>query len=212
MAITGTDLESIVKQDLKEEFHNMLYNNCTKKELKPGNDTDFISRKCCSICISLDKMCPGLFKIEHEADQMICLSSKCYIAATLKIVKKLQSNTLIQKIANKLKRKYLGVNSRCHNMLNKKQKLGQIHYTIKLSTKGIKKNTIKTPLCTFKQVLHDKKSKSSINTGFIYRDNKMLTYQQVRYGINFFYCKREVAHNLRSTSVLKFTMVPIERV
>ena len=58
-----------------------------KKEAHLQNDyeavgSNFFPRTCCADHIKLDKRTPGLFKVEAEGDEMICLCSKTYLLKT----------------------------------------------------------------------------------------------------------------------------------
>ena len=55
------------------------------------------------------------------------------------------------------------------------------------------------PLATFRRVLETKKPGSGTNRGFRARNNTIYTYQQERSGFSYFYCKRKVLADGRTT-------------
>lgn len=52
------------------------------------------------------------------------------------------------------------------------------------------------------EVLHNKTTTPQINRGFIYKNNKMLSYAQTKQGLNYFYCKRQLLSDGFSTTYL----------
>ena len=71
----------------------------------------------------------------------------------------------------------------------------------KCSTKGISK-AAKLTIDHFRSVLADKRSVSSVNRGFMVKNNTMLSYNMERSGLSYFYCKRNVLEDGISTTYL----------
>ena len=69
----------------------------------------------------------------------------------------------------------------------------------KLSTKGLSKRQNNLQKKDFLHVLQNKKIVSGTNRGIVRKNNKMLTYCQVKKGLNFFYAKRVVLKDRVST-------------
>ena len=63
MALSGKDLDDLVKPGLKEEYQRVMVEFLTRVEKDPRS-----------------KRTPGLFKKEFEGTRMIALTSKCYYA------------------------------------------------------------------------------------------------------------------------------------
>ncbi|VDI17856.1 Hypothetical predicted protein [Mytilus galloprovincialis] len=61
---------------------------------------------------------------------------------------------------------------------------------VKLSCKGVNKNTIVNPLDMFRSVPQTRRSKSSINMGFRPKNNTIFTYRQEKIDWNYLYIKR----------------------
>ena len=81
MALTEDSLyecfTDIAKAEMKENdkcYHEQQ--DC----YQPNADLNFLTRSCCKKHIALDKRTPGLFKIEWNGTEMICLNSKTYCA------------------------------------------------------------------------------------------------------------------------------------
>ena len=72
----------------------------------------------------------------------------------------------------------------------------------KLSSKGLSKRTNSLTLQDYKSALFQRQTKSGINTGFVRKGNRTLTYSQERAGIRYFYGKRAVLDDGVSTTHL----------
>ena len=83
---------------------------------------------------------------------------------------------------------------------------------IKVSSKGINKQSLDRPIETFENVLRNRKPISSKNAGFRLRKNKIFTYEQVKFGLSYFYCKRQVLDDGVRTTPLDITLTPSKRV
>ena len=77
-----------------------------------------------------------------------------------------------------------------------------------MSCKGVNKNSVQTPLETFKSALFDKRTVSTTNRGFRVKGNHMFSYVQEKVGFTYFYCKRAVAIDGVSTSPLDMVVCP----
>lgn len=73
---------------------------------------------------------------------------------------------------------------------------------VKLSSKGLSKRTNRLQPNDYKRVLRTKKPLSGVNTGFVRKNNKTLTYSQIKRGLTYFYAKRQVLEDGVSTSPL----------
>lgn len=78
----------------------------------------------------------------------------------------------------------------------------------KFSSKGIAKQSVKDPVETYKRVLDTKQSESGLNRGFLLRENNIFSYNQMRTGITYFYCKRKVLDDGIHTDALDITLTP----
>ena len=58
----------------------------------------------------------------------------------------------------------------------------------------------------FKKVLYSGEAAGGVNQGFIVRDNQVVTYEQERQSIVYFYCKRKVLEDGISTVPLDITL------
>ena len=76
----------------------------------------------------------------------------------------------------------------------------------KSSAKGISKRLNKLEASTYKSVLQSQTPYAGNNRGFIKKDNKIVTYQQSRTGITYYYGKRQVQADGVSTSPLDVTL------
>ncbi|KAK3104978.1 hypothetical protein FSP39_014553 [Pinctada imbricata] len=199
MALAGPDFDSVIKPEMQEAYQHGLQGYC-----KPGLEIEadclhhWFPRTCLSQHSKFDKRTPGLFKIEYEGDAMISLCSKTYIVA--KKVTKITSNTVLTaasllRRAKTLKPKRLQPKRRTYN-------------ETKFSSKGISKKTVTAPLTIFKQVLKTKRPGSGFNKGLRARNNTIYTYTQQRCGFSYFYCKRKVLADGRTTVPLDLILRP----
>ena len=79
MAISGMNLEDIIKPDMKDKYVHGLKGFCTNTDIKADSVYHWFPRTCCQEHIKYDKRTPGLFKLEYEGEEMIGLCSKTYI-------------------------------------------------------------------------------------------------------------------------------------
>ena len=160
MALTGPDIESVMKNDdLRETFHKTLrVDHCNDSEYGPDQG-HFFPRECCTKHTTYDSRTPGLFKLEASGIEMISLCSKTYSLKTAE--------------------------GKC-----------------KFSSKGLNKRALSDPHATFKEVLETGKSASGTNYGIRTHKNHVYTYQQDRKAISYFYCKRQVMNDGRTTRPL----------
>ena len=70
----------------------------------------------------------------------------------------------------------------------------------KYSSKGIYKSLNNFTKDTYLDVLKTKASSSGVNKGFVVKDSKTYTYEQVKTGLTYFYAKRQVGADRVSTS------------
>ena len=71
----------------------------------------------------------------------------------------------------------------------------------KCSAKGINR-AVQLTSAHFRSVMDSKKAVSSVNRGFLMKDNVMFTYKMERSGLTYFYCKRKVLSDGMSTTFL----------
>ena len=91
---------------------------------------------------------------------------------------------------------FIGLNAKtyyCYDLHNSKKD--------KHSSKGINK-TFNLTKDDYLEVLEKKTTAPQINKGFIFKDNKMRTYELCKQGLNYFYCKRELLDDGLSTTYL----------
>lgn len=81
----------------------------------------------------------------------------------------------------------------------------------KFSSKGIAKQSVKNAVETYKRVLDTKQSESGLNRGFLLRENNIFSYNQMRTGITYFYCKRKVLDDGIHTDALDITLTPCKK-
>ena len=78
----------------------------------------------------------------------------------------------------------------------------------KFSSKGISKRGFSNPMNIYREVLTSKIPASGTNKGFRAKDNGIYTYEQVRSGFSYLYCKRLVADDGISTRALDIELNP----
>ena len=71
----------------------------------------------------------------------------------------------------------------------------------KHSSKGINRS-FKLTKDDYLEVLEKKTTAPQINRGFIFKNNRMLTYELTKQGLNYFYCKRKLLEDGLSTTYL----------
>ncbi len=78
MSLSSASLDDIIKPELRAEFQRGLTGMCD--DAFNGPEQRWFPRTCCTDHAKFDKRVPGLFKTEYEADEMIGLCSKTYVA------------------------------------------------------------------------------------------------------------------------------------
>ena len=89
------------------------------------------------------------------------------------------------------------------SLCSKTYSLKQADGSCKFSSKGLNKRALTDPHSVFKQVLETGTSQSGINRGIVCVKDRVVSYEQKRNAISYFYCKREVQADDRSTKPLK---------
>ena len=72
-------------------------------------------------------------------------------------------------------------------------------HDIKLSSKGLSNHTNKLTVKDFKTVLRSRRHLHSVNTGFVRKNNRTLTYRMIKRGLRYFYHERRVCADAIST-------------
>ena len=200
MALAGTTLGYVIKPEMLHAYHSGL-NDFHKGDprVEADDNVHWFPRTCCSEHAKFDKRTAGLFKLEWQADCLIGLCSKTYIISRSKVVK--TSNT--QLAAYQLLRSAKKLKSKL------KLRQNRTHIETKISSKGISKRRVKTPLTTFRHVLLSQKPGSATNIGFRAHKNGIFTYEQERCGFSNLYCKRKVLENRIDTIPLDLELCPV---
>ncbi len=131
MAISGPNLEDIVKPDMREKYRRGLEGFCTDEKVEADDNYHWFPRTCCSKHAKYDKRTPGLFKLEYQGDEMIGLCSKTYI------VRKSIHPTSTLIVAHRLLRRAKG--------LKPKRLKSSLTNEYKFSSKGVSKRRVKGP-------------------------------------------------------------------
>jgi hypothetical protein len=199
--LAGKDFLSVIRPELRETYQKGQMGYCVPcLKVAADGEHHWFPRTCCREHAQFDKRTPGLFKVEYEGETMIGLCSKTFIVAKKKVT--VSSNTILT--AARLLRK------------SKKMRLKRLHpkhrtfYEKKFSSKGISKKTVLAPLTTFRHVLKMQRPGSGSNKGFRARINGVYTYQQQRSGFSYFYCKRRVLNDGRTTVPLDIELCPVK--
>ena len=79
---------------------------------------------------------------------------------------------------------------------------------MKYSCKGINKKALSSPMDAYEHVLNTTLSGCGLNKGFRVRMNTVFTYEQIRYGLSYFYCKRLLKNDGVSTEPLDLILTP----
>ena len=78
MAISETNIEEIIKPEMKTLWQNCRWADCSEREFKADGRFNFFPRNCCSLHNKFDQRTPGLFKEEFRCTEMVALCSKTY--------------------------------------------------------------------------------------------------------------------------------------
>ena len=79
----------------------------------------------------------------------------------------------------------------------------------KVSSKGIDKRRLSSPMSAYNDVLDTQMPGSGENVGFRVRDGQVFSYSQERTGLSYFYCKREIQNDGISTKPLNIVLTPV---
>ena len=161
-ALAGKDLQDIVKPEMKEKLHDLLYGHCGENDF----EEHYLLRQCCQKCKKYDARKPGCFKVEATGNAILSLCSKSYI---------LQNDK------------------------------GEF----KIGCKGVQKARLlrDNPMQRYRDVLENKVPCCVSNMGFRLHGNSIHTYEQQKIGLAYFYVKREVCNDGRTTKPLQLTLI-----
>ena len=121
LALNETDLEECFHTDSKSAYNQWKQDSCALGfGYEPDNTHGFLTRTCCDEHIKYDSRTPGLFKVEWNGTEMVCLNSKTYCTVnqhngTVKFAMKGTNKTLDSPLSKYLsvlrsKQPYEGVN------------------------------------------------------------------------------------------------------
>ena len=197
MALSKSSLRDVVKPNKLDEFEVGLTGLCDDRYNPVGNR--WFPRECCDKHAKFDKRVPGLFKTEYEGQEMIGLCSKTYVVS--KTVASRSSSAVLT--AARLLR-------RARRQGPKRLDVRPlVRRECKFSSKGVAKRLVKNPLSIFKGVMRTRKPVSGLNKGFRTRNHRIYTYEQMRCGFSYFYCKRRVLDDGVHTVPLDITLCPV---
>lgn len=199
MAISGSDLEEIIKPGMKDEYLRGLRGFCTDMDIEADAQYHWFPRTCCAKHAKYDKRTPGLFKLEYQGHEMIGLCSKTYIVRKTKVLKPSCTRMVALRILN-----------RARGRKTKPRRLPSRNvHEFKFSSKGVSKRHLTAPMTKFRRVLKTRKAQSGCNRGFRVRNNAVFTYTQERRGFSYLYCKRKVLDDGVHTVPLDITLCPL---
>lgn len=148
-AISADNIDKLIKPQFEELYQSQLKNNCTDNDV----GVLWFPRRCCDKHRIYDKRTPGLFKLEFEGNEMIGLCSKTYAISNTHIVKCTQTRSREIQLSKKVVKKYMyrGLKTkkrlRFRFALKKKPfSVGKLSRSLKFSSKGISKQSLKTTL------------------------------------------------------------------
>ena len=199
MAISGSNLEDIIKPEMRTKYLQGLKGFCADINIEADAQHHWFPRTCCKEHAQYDKRTPGLFKLENQGNKMIGLCSKTYIVRKTKVLK--PTNTRIS--AFRLMKKAKG----CKLVRSPLQCRRVNEY--KFSSKGVSKRHLTAPMTKFRSVLKTRKAQSGFNCSFRVRKNVVFTYTQERRGFSYLYCKRKVLPDGIHTEPLDVTLCPL---
>ena len=214
-AIDDENLDNVIKPEKKAEYNKLVYDSCHMDRVDPEQGY-FLTRKCCEKHKKLDSRILGLFKEEHSSKESIGLCSKTYVCCSKEVVsyQGAMSSTIMK--AQHLKNKYTGIHKTYRSVnsiaqINKKGRMGAVKWQLKISSKGVSKKYLHNIVYKYRNVLKQRKSGAGVNRGFRMIENKMYTYEQMKTGYSYLYCKRVVHQNGISTEPLSIVLRPIEK-
>lgn len=79
---------------------------------------------------------------------------------------------------------------------------------VKFSCKGVNSSSVTAPLPMYINVLQNQATYEPVNRGFRVKDNMILTYEQTRNALSYFYCKRRVLEDGIHTAPLDIELCP----
>ena len=203
---TYNSIDDLVKDEMKSEYNRLVYGSCFKKkvtidgqermeanldlEVRPGLD-----HLECSDPSLKDKIVFG----DYYLCRQCCDSHK----------KLVDSRTIGQfKLEMEISAKdgiMLCLNSKTYVAHS-----NSMNFT-KMSSKGLSSRFVSDPVSIFKSVLEDKKSRGGVQKGFLFKSNKMRTYDLFRSSFSYLYIKRLVLRDSYETKCLPITLKPYKR-
>ena len=178
--LSSSSLEGAILPQMRQAYEKNVHRSCSDMPFCPDASSNFLLRQCCAWHAKFDQRTPGLFKTEFTGDILVSLCSKMYACAS-----------------------YANVTTS-----------DQAQDKFKFSSKGLSKSALETTCnenqCNtvelYRRVLNSGQASGSVNMGFRLYDNQMMTYRQRRQSIGYFYVKRKVLPDRRSTEPLDITL------
>ena len=207
MAISGESLNEVVKEDREPQLQAAI-NNKEKCRLdvvyEPDSVSHFLPRICCERHKIYDQKTPGLFKLEFDGHVMISLCSKCMPPKTGRQARK----STVQKVSGYSACK-IGARLPAGARAGTPRVLNDISLFSGLSKRAVKDSCQQECVSVvqlYKNVLYERESRGGVNHWFRVRANQVVTYQQERRALGYFYCKRKVLADGVSTAPLDITL------
>ena len=173
--INSNSLEEAILPHMKADYNKSVYQSCHIETFCPDALANFLPRRCCPRHVAFDQKTPGLFKTEFEGDILISLCSKMYASVALG-----------------------GGNNNNQEDKFKCSSKGLSKMALEKSCKERQCNTVEL----YRRVLDTARPSGGENMGFRLMGNQVVTYRQRRESIGYFYVKRKVATDGRSTEPL----------
>ena len=171
--LNSNSLEEAILPNMKAAYTKSVYQSCHNETFCPDAVSNFLPRQCCARHETFDQKTPGLFKTEFKGDILVSLCSKMYAAVALR-----------------------GDNNEGDKFKCSSKGLSKM--ALKKSCEESQCNTVQL----YRRVLNTAKTSGGENMGFRLIGNEVVTYRQHRESIGYFYVKRKVAADGRTTEPL----------
>ena len=203
---TYKTIDELVRDDMKSTYDKLVYGSCFKKKICKDGEEKMVPDLDIEVKPALDHLDnddPSLKGKVIFGDYYLCRGC---CSDHFKLV---DSRTIGQ---FKLEME-ISASDGVMLCLNSKTYVAHsdlMNFT-KLSSKGLSSRFLSDPVSIFKSVLEDQKSRGGVQKGFLFKSNKMRTYDLFRTSFSFFYIKRLVLPNSYQTKCLPITLKPYKR-
>ena len=203
---TFKTIDELVRDDMKSEYNRLVYGSCFKKKIIVDGQEKLVP--------DLDlEVKPGIDHLDNADSSLkgkVLFGDYYLCRGCCSDHSKLVDSRTIGQFKLEMEISASDGVMLCLNSKTYVANSDLMNFT-KISSKGLSSRFLSDPVSIFKSVLEDRKSRGGVQKGFLFKSNKMRTYDLFRSSFSFFYIKRLVIANSYETKCLPITLKPYPR-